>query len=153
MKIVLLLFLFFQTTAYSQEWSLFDNGQKAIPEQSPKVEQPVAYYPTHPVRWNVNGHWNYSREYIIEHLMQGEHRGKFSREWLEALSMKELQSAHDDDHENRVKWEYVGKPTFKTPDSVPIRRTVKTTPVKTRKVENCPDGNCPRGGFLRNLFK
>lgn len=58
-----------------------------------------SYYPTRRSLWSGCGSW--------KHLTQGEHRGKFDPTWLQGLSWNELQSLHSDDHEGRVKWQYV----------------------------------------------
>lgn len=61
-------------------------------------------YPTEGNRpWTLNG-----RTVGVDHLLtHRNHRGKFSREWLESLSAQALAELHSDDHENTVRWEFV----------------------------------------------
>lgn len=40
---------------------------------------------------------------IINHLLSGEHAGKFRREVLEKMTLAELESLHSDDHERKAK--------------------------------------------------
>lgn len=66
----------------------------------PKV--PLALRQGYPVRgswWTGCSDWT--------HLTQSVHAGKFPRNWLQTLTNQEVQSLHSDDHEHRVKWEYV----------------------------------------------
>jgi hypothetical protein len=43
------------------------------------------------------------------HLTTGIHAGSFPVEWLKTLTNAEVQSLHSDQHENKVRWEYVPK--------------------------------------------
>lgn len=84
------------------------------PPQAPPVREPakappvraeaaVAVHAGYPVRaaW-----WTHPDE-IHAHLMSGEHRGKWPSDWVRGLSNAEAESLHSDDHEGRVKWQYV----------------------------------------------
>lgn len=64
----------------------------------------------YPVRsdWAANRWENWDHHWA--HLTSGEHRGHFDSDWLASLSAQELYSLHADDHENRVKWQYVVRP-------------------------------------------
>lgn len=64
------------------------------------------------------------------HLTKGEHRGKYSPAWLQSLSWDELQSLHSDDHERRVKMQYVVRPASPA--------YMRATPAR-----RCPNGRCP----------
>lgn len=71
-------------------------------------------------------HWTYpgsSRQDLIEHLLDGEHRGKFDRSWLATLSTEQLRSLHDDDHEGRVQWQYAARPVKSYPK--PARASIQ----------------------------
>lgn len=62
--------------------------------------------PSYPVRdsrtwWSHPG--QRTKENIINHLMSGEHGGKFRRDMLEKMTLQELESLHSDDHEKKVK--------------------------------------------------
>lgn len=109
--------------------------QKTAPGQS---QMQGANYPTHPQRWNVNGNWNPSREQLVAHLMGGQHAGKFSGAYLNSLSVAELKSLHDDDHEGRVQDGYVQQAAIATkpPAVTPAASTV-------RYASPCPGGRCP----------
>ena len=91
----------------------------------PSVQLPARVRTGYPVRggwWTGCGGWR--------HLMQGEHAGKFDAAWLQSLSNSEIQSLHSDDHEGRVKWQYVSRPA--------IARAPAYQPQN-----NCPGGVCP----------
>ena len=72
----------------------------------PKWDQPALVVPVrigYPVRGNL---WKHPGE-IHAHLQTGEHSGKFPADWVKGLTSAEAESLHSDDHENRVKWQYV----------------------------------------------
>lgn len=60
-----------------------------------------AVYPLRPdwTWWTGCGHW--------AHMTGGVHGGKFAARWLSLLNWAELQSLHSDDHEHKVKWNFV----------------------------------------------
>ncbi len=73
-----------------------------------------------------------------QHLAVGEHTGKFDPTWLASLSNEELQSLHSDDHEKKVKWDFVVRPAVQkvqTGKQVQMRWSVRT---------DCPNGRCPK---------
>ena len=88
-------------------------GYDPVPDQSQG-------YPIRANVWTGCGHWT--------HMDQGEHRGKFDREWLKGLTWNELQSLHADDHEGRVKWAYAHRPY---------------NAVSVVSLQDCPNGRCP----------
>jgi hypothetical protein len=59
----------------------------------------------------IRGHW-WTGCKSWRHLTQGEHAGKFDPAWLQSLSWSELQSVHSDDHDHRVHWQFVQRPTI-----------------------------------------
>jgi hypothetical protein len=70
-----------------------------------------------------------------EHLAQGQH--KFPMEWLKTLSQAELTALHSDDHEGRVKWDYVSvRASTKTASPSPPPVVRYTLP----SLQNCPPG-------------
>ncbi len=98
-----------------------------------KVE-PVASVKTgYPIRGNW---WTHPGE-IHAHLMSGEHRGKWSSEWVRSLTNAEAESVHSDDHEGRVKWDYVsGRASTKAASPSPPPVVRYTLP----SLQNCPPG-------------
>ncbi len=76
------------------------------------------------------------------HLANGEHRGKFPAEWLKTLSNAEVQSLHSDDHEGRVKWEYV--PGHEAKAATPVQSYVVPSYYPAVTYSTCPTGNCPQ---------
>ena len=75
-------------------------------------ERPVAYIPesikvattnSYPLRgnhWSVDGNWNPNRETLLRHLRGPDHAYQLNASWnLEAWSLEELRSVHDDIHE------------------------------------------------------
>ena len=67
-----------------------DSGQATDPADVPK---------TVTQRWSVNGNFNASRSYLIQHLSGGNHG--HSRETLETMTIDELIRLHDTDHESK----------------------------------------------------
>lgn len=95
-------------------------------------------YPTRGALWGGAYDWR--------HLTHGQHAGKFDHAWLQTLSNAELQSLHSDDHEDRVKWEYVVRQT-KQPAAAPQKRAS----------QSCANGSCGTAAMSRrplfNLFR
>jgi hypothetical protein len=110
--------------------------QRTAPGQSQMMQG--ASYPTHSQRWNVAGNWSPSREQLVAHLMGGQHSGKFSQSYLNGLSVAELKSLHDDDHEGRVQGSYVQQVATK-----PIAPAVTPATTTVRYASPCPGGKCP----------
>ena len=74
------------------------DGSKSVKEQpAPRT----SYYP-------VRNSW-WTGMYSYKHFLTKSHSGKFNEDWLKRLSYEELQSLHSDDHEGRVKWQYVNR--------------------------------------------
>src|SRR5580765_5722208 len=98
----------------------------------PKWDRPAIVAKAEPVRagYPLRGnHWTHPGE-IHAHLLTGEHRGKWPAEWVRGLTNAEAEALHSDDHEGRVKWQYVpGRvqtkpaPAFEVP-AIPKSRTV-----------------------------
>ena len=87
-------------------------------------------YPIRSSWWTGCGSW--------QHLAVGEHIGKFDQTWLKSLSNEEIQSLHSDDHEKRVKWEFVVRPQVQKVQATTqpqMRLSVRT---------DCPNGKCPK---------
>lgn len=86
------------------------------------------------------------------HLTRGEHAGKYDPDWLKGLSNAEIQSLHADDHERRVKSQYVVRPgtTAVQVVSIPVATKSKTVTVTKSSSGGCPGSNCPssRSGFF-----
>ncbi len=99
-----------------------------------KCPVPVAAKTGYPVRGSW---WTHPGE-IHAHLMSGEHRGKWTAEWVRSLTNAEAESVHSDDHEGRVKWDYVSgmrastRPASPSPPPV-VRYTLPS-------LQNCPPG-------------
>src|SRR6185369_16767785 len=77
-------------------------GSTSSVQQVVPTPMPAAFYPVRGNWWTGCGSWR--------HLTQGEHAGKFDSRWLQSLSGAEIQSLHSDDHDGRVKWQYVVRP-------------------------------------------
>lgn len=92
---------------------------KTPAKDAAEAPPPRAAYPTRGKLWSGCGGW--------QHLASGQHAGKFDPAWLQSLSNAELQALHSDDHEGRVKWEYVVRGAGKAP----------------AKSGGCPGGICP----------
>ncbi len=102
---------------------------------------PVAAKTGYPVRGNW---WTHPGE-IHAHLMSGEHRGKWTAEWVRSLTNAEAESLHSDDHEGRVKWDYVGgrASTRTASPSPPLSKPVAApafNPYTLGVDPNCPTG-------------
>jgi hypothetical protein len=107
----------------SKRWIEVSTGQKSKPPQSASAD--------YPLRGSLWTHPGNGKAGLINHLMTGQHAGKFSRSYLESLDLAELESLHSDDHEGRVK--------TTTTSSVAI---IRREPVFYQ--QNCPNGRCPR---------
>jgi hypothetical protein len=73
--------------------------------EKPKAAPRTVVRHGYPIRgnwWTGCGGW--------QHLTQGEHAGKFDANWLRSLSNAEIQSIHSDDHEGRLKRQYIVRP-------------------------------------------
>ena len=109
-------------------------------------------YPIRGGFWSVGNNWRPSRSQVIYHLQYGVHAGKFSKSYLDQLTLQELQSLHSDDHERRVKWASVEK-TEATPKSTRSVEKVYTQSYaapknrffsrRSRSRGGCPGGSCP----------
>ena len=92
---------------------------------------PAITAPGYPVRgghWTVDGYSNPGRDYLISHLLNGQHAGKFDAKWLASLSQQELLSLHDDDHEHLYRGQVV---------------RAASTQRAHQTVRSCPAGGCP----------
>lgn len=127
-------------------------------EPEPAV-QSLQYRAQWPPQWNVEGHWNASREYYLSHLRSHpNHRGKFWQAYpLESWSREQLAALHDDDHNGRVQrldgsaaavrqpiMTTVSQPVYRQVMSQPsVRRSSRT--LRMRSCPTCPGGSCPSG--------
>jgi hypothetical protein len=71
---------------------------------------------------------------MVQHLSTGQHGHKFSPLWLQSLTVAELESLHSDDHDGRLKMDYVHGYRFLA---------------RERKIYDCRNGVCgwyPLGG-------
>lgn len=73
-------------------------------KNNPPADAPKAVLNGYPLR---GGYWTGCPNW--RHMTQSVHAGRFPVDWLQSLSWDELQSLHSDDHEGRVKWDYVPK--------------------------------------------
>ena len=91
------------------------------------VTTPIKY-PTRGGLWSFPGS---GKTALINHLMSGRHAGKFSKKWLETLSLSSLSSLHSDDHEGRVKYQYITGS-----GAVPVKASAycPTCPQQSRRV-------------------
>jgi hypothetical protein len=96
---------------------------------------------TAPVRagYPIRGNWWTHPGEVHAHLMSGEHRGKWTAEWVRSLTNSEAESLHSDDHEKRVRCEYVPS-TTKVPSKTPVN-----TPIYTPKYTGYSPAYCPPG--------
>lgn len=113
------------------------------------VEQPItrkdAYYPVRGSLWRHPGP-------IKSHLKSGEHAGKFDHGYIEDLEPIEAESLHSDDHENRVKWQYVSRPGEYAvmTDSLKEKPKKRKAVFKTQRYRVCNGGSCQ--WFTRQVF-
>ena len=117
---------------------LSTEAQKKLDESRAKPKADLSELkPSYPVRdsrtwWSHPG--ERTKPNIINHLMTGEHSGKYARATLEQMTLAELESLHSDDHEHRR------KAIANIPKDAPenMRRMVPV--YETRKV--CNGGVC-----------
>lgn len=95
-----------------------------------------------PPRWNVEGVWNASRDFYLNHLRTNpNHRNKFWQSWpLESWSREQLAALHDDDHVGRVRRQDSAPAEYQTV-SRPVSRSV------IRASSSCPNGRCPSPSY------
>lgn len=107
---------------------------------------PRSGYPVRGGHWSIGASWNASRSAVLTHLQGGQHAGKWDPAWLATLSHAELLSLHDDDHEGRVKWAHVRRPTTAPrPAQQPAKRSRGVVRMFARPSgATCPGGRCPR---------
>lgn len=95
----------------------------------------------YPVR---GGWWSHSDGNLRRHLAQApQHAGKFDQRWINSLSGAELESLHSDDHEGRVKWQYVRRTAeVSAPRAeAPVRMTWRYSQPRAYYCPNCPNQN------------
>lgn len=99
----------------------------------------ISYRSVSRPRWNVEGNWNPSREYVLQHLRNNSnHRGKFWQSWpLESWTRGQLLALHDDDHVGRVQSTTSSSPSVLVSQPVQFR---SYSPIVRRSY--CP--TCPR---------
>lgn len=86
----------------ADRWIAVSTG-KGKPAKPPTPANPQSAAADYPVRGGWWSHPGGGRAGLINHLMNGQHAGKFSRSYLDSLDMAELESLHSDDHERRLK--------------------------------------------------
>lgn len=135
------------------QWSLgwlyhgVNNRPALTPDETATVPT-SGHYPLRGGWWSVNGNWRPSKSYLVSHLADAsQHRGKFDRVWLNSLTSAELNSVHSDDHERRLKSQYVNKFDTTVPPQVAKPAAKKAPAVRraapTRRGTYCP--TCPYG--------
>lgn len=139
--------------ALAPDWGMLS---PSLPVQPRQIPQQRAGYPVRGGHWSIGSQWNASRSTVMAHLQDGVHAGKWDPAWLATLSRDELLSLHDDDHEGRVQWAHVRRPTTAPRPTVqpayrsqPASQTAKTTRGVVRLFarpsgQTCPGGRCPR---------
>ena len=145
---------FVSSRDFLDRFYLLDNPGKpsspvggAAPDKSgsSREQSGIAFYPVRGGIWSHPGS-------AAGHLLSGEHSGKFQSWYVNALSSSQRESLHSDDHEGRVKWQFVNKLTAtsgsKPPATVAARPAVK----QSARQSYCP--TCP--GYVaparRGLF-
>lgn len=127
--IVLLLAL---TVPAHAEVRIVSVGPPRVVVEPPVTAPQAPVYLAYPTR---RSNWSYPGN-IRQHVMSGEHRGKLDPAWVAAQSDASLRAWHSDDHERRVKWEYVVRPST----------TPATAAAKPKGASNCPTNGCPTSG-------
>lgn len=81
-------------------WLMTGNDQRPVPFQPEAITvSTTGNYPLRGNHWSVEGEFNPSRDYIIQHL-RSTHSGYLQTSWnIESWSKEELLSAHDDIHD------------------------------------------------------
>lgn len=124
-------------SAKAYQWTSaadFCRAYEATTAPAPVLSQRQGGYPVHRQRFNIEGDWNPTLEKLVQHLLtNSNHQGKWDATWLAQLNRAELLSLHDDDHEGRVRGEYVRRPTVR------VQAVVKPAAAVAR----CPGGVCP----------
>lgn len=128
-------------------------GVNNRPDASPAEVAQVptsGHYPLRGSWWSVGSNWRPSHAQLVSHLSGASaHRGKFELAWLQSLSAAELNSVHSDDHEGRLKGQYVNKMEASVSRSTNTAPQVAPQPVKRAPARRavprtyCP--TCPRG--------
>lgn len=100
------------------------------------VQKAATVKPALTVGYPLRGSWWTHPGGIHAHLKSGEHRGKWPDWWVDTLTTAQAEAAHSDDHEGKLKTEYIPRQATQ----------VAATPVVsyTWPVQVCPSGNCPR---------
>jgi hypothetical protein len=105
---------------------------------APKPQAVAASYPTR------GGHWTHSDPDLIHHLQtHGNHAADFRGVDLSKFSREELEAMHSDDHEGRLKRQYLAPTTTRVP---------VTTARATQTSAYCPSGRCPNVSASGGLF-
>lgn len=81
-------------------WLMTGDDQRPIPYPPLPVSVPTTdHYPLRGNHWSVEGNFNPTREYTIQHLRSA-HARELLADWnIESWSLEELRSVHDDLHE------------------------------------------------------
>jgi hypothetical protein len=147
----------------------FCQAFEATTVPAPVIASPAGGYPIHRQRWHILGNWQPSLEQLLEHLVEHpNHRGKVDPAWFTQIAAlpqgrEMLLSFHDDDHEGRVKWEYVrrldsisttavaARPV--TAGRAPLGGSMPQPTMPVYRTTRCPGGRCPTGGILSRWLK
>ncbi len=133
----------------------FETGTIAT-EQVKKIEKPPAKTKVKAEVWKFSGYpvrpsntwWTGCKDWT--HLAQGAHAGQFPVEWLKMLSNAEIQSLHSDDHEGKVKTQYIpGRDILFTATEnkdVSIPTMIVSPPIQSF----FPTGTCPPSSYQRS---
>ncbi len=139
MKAAAILAVLFASTAYAGPVADARAKWHGAPEPVAAISRHQSYPTAH-----RRANWSYPGN-IRQHVLSGEHRGKLDPAWVAAQSDASLRAWHSDDHEGRVRWEYVVRPSASSspPQAQP------------RAAVYCPSGNCPtsRPGLFQGWFR
>lgn len=134
------------------QWSLgwLYSGVNSRPGLTPAEVATVptsGHYPLRGGWWSVSGNWHPTKGVLVNHLAgASQHRGKFHRDWLNSLTAAELNSLHSDDHEGRLKRQYVNTSSEAPTETAvapaqPLKAPAVRRAAPTRRY--CP--TCPTG--------
>ncbi|MBX3437281.1 MAG: hypothetical protein KF861_07325 [Planctomycetaceae bacterium] len=81
-------------------WLMTGNDERPVDfDPEPIDVATTGHYRLRGNHWSVDGNWNPSREYVIQHL-RAAHPSQLQPEWdIEVWSLEELRSVHDDIHD------------------------------------------------------
>ena len=103
----------------TDRWIAVSTGKGEQPaQQATSAVEPRRGYP---IRSGLSTHSGRGSGHLQSgHLQSGRHANKFPQEWLSSLTHAERESLHSDDHEGRVKWDYIPRYTATAQRREPI---------------------------------